>query len=453
MPLRITMKFSIISLLLAASLGAQSSPNFSQISHVHYPAGTCGDVFAEGDRAFVGRWSEGFEILDLSNPASPQVVFSGRGDLVVQDVKGYGDLLICSNESGNGQAIILFDITNPAQPVEIGSFGGIDMQACANFDRLGTTLYCTSYTSNRIVLLDIANPAQPIQVGTIAPLALASLIHDVFVVGDRLYSTWLTGGFEVHALSPNPQSPTRILSQQIPGSLVHGLWPLATGHHVASTEGVSGGHLRIWDITNPAAPVQTAMWRADPVTMVHNVVILGDLAYVTNFSEGLRVLSLMDPSNPVELGFFDTVIGVNPFPSGVWHVHPRKHDVLIGDLTEGLYILDFTPIEISLSAVQSSVLWGQTIVLNLGADSTPVTAPLHTHVDLSFSIIQVGPQSAPLLDFHMLMPPGLVVGAPYPIPLPSGNFGGPFDVVFTLTLRGHGSFVALDSVTTTVTIN
>ena len=42
-------------------------------------------------------------------------------------------------------------------------------------------------------------------------------------------------------------------------------------------------------------------------TIDHNLYIVGDLMYQSNYVSGLRVLDISDRENPEEVGFFDTV--------------------------------------------------------------------------------------------------------------------------------------------------
>ena len=39
----------------------------------------------------------------------------------------------------------------------------------------------------------------------------------------------------------------------------------------------------------------------------HNLYIRGNTMYQTNYVEGLRIVDISDPENPIEVGHFDTV--------------------------------------------------------------------------------------------------------------------------------------------------
>lgn len=444
---------AIVVVLLATVAVAQgSSANVALTSQLTYPTGTCAEVWAEGDLVFIARRGEGFEIIDASDPANPASVFSGRNDLFIQDLKVSGNLLFASNESGNGQSVIVFDITNPAAPTEIGSFGGLSMFACNNLAVSGHYLYCCSLTANRVVVLDVTTPSSPVELMTIASQSPISLIHDVAVVNGKLYVSWLSGGFEIYDLA-NPASPTLDLSHLVPTSLIHNTWPLG-GNYVATTDEVSGGYLRVWDISNPNAVVQVSEWRAHGVAVMHNLYLVGTYAFVTNYTEGLRIVDLSDPTSPQEAGFYDTFAGVNPFTFGAWGVHASADRLYVADFNTGLYVLDFTPASGTLNAAQTALNFGQTIQLTFSADSTNSTVPLPGLVDLSFSVPAMGLGSMSLLTVSGMMPPGANTGLiPYDIPLPPApNF--PTTVVdFTLTIADQTNGLIFDRQTVSVTLN
>lgn len=66
-----------------------------------------------------------------------------------------------------------------------------------------------------------------------------------------------------------------------------------------------GGCLTILNIANPGSPVvvgRTATMR----DLVYGVTVFGDYAYIANYTGGLRIIDISDPTNPVEVGFYDT---------------------------------------------------------------------------------------------------------------------------------------------------
>jgi len=442
----------MVAVLATLAYAQGSSANVSLSSQLVYPTGTCADVWADGDHVFIARRGQGFEIIDVSNPLNPVSVYSGRSDLFVQDLKVSGNLLFASNESGNGTSLVIFDITNLSAPVEIGSFGGLSMFSCNNLAVFGDYVYCCSLTANRVVVLDVSTPSSPVETMSIASQSPISLIHDVAVVNGKLYISWLSGGFEVHDLT-TPGAPTLDFAHLVPTSLIHNAWPVGPDH-IATTDEVSGGYVRLWDVSNTAAITQVSEWRANGIAVMHNLYVVGTYAFVTNYSEGLRILDLSDPANPEEAGFYDTFSGVNPFAFGAWGIHASEDQLYVADFNSGFYALDFTPVQGSLSAAQTTLNFGDTIQLTLAADSSNSLVDLPGLVDLSFTVPQIGLGPMSLLNVFGNMPPGANTGAiPFDIPLPPAPNLPTHIVDFTLTIADLTNGLVFDQQTVTITIN
>ncbi len=62
--------------------------------------------------------------------------------------------------------------------------------------------------------------------------------------------------------------------------------------------------LRIINISNPAAPVETGFFNTSGYAL--DVFVMDSFAYVADANAGLRIINVSVPSNPVETGFYDT---------------------------------------------------------------------------------------------------------------------------------------------------
>jgi hypothetical protein len=60
-------------------------------------------------------------------------------------------------------------------------------------------------------------------------------------------------------------------------------------------------------VQNPASPVQVGSWSAGvPGSDVHNVQVQGGFLYAAYYGEGVEILDIEDPADPIEVGHFDT---------------------------------------------------------------------------------------------------------------------------------------------------
>jgi hypothetical protein len=105
---------------------------------------------------------------------------------------------------------------------------------------------------------------------------------------------------------------------------------------------MANGHLKVWRLTNFENIALMSEYLL-PRATIHNVLIEEQLAYVSYYSAGTRVVDLVDPVNPLEVGAYDTSDGPGGF-EGNWGVYPFRGDNVIysSDTREGLFILEFT---------------------------------------------------------------------------------------------------------------
>ncbi|MBA3351127.1 MAG: VCBS repeat-containing protein, partial [Blastocatellia bacterium] len=156
----------------------------------------------------------------------------------------------------------------------------------------------------------------------------------------------------------------------------HSAWTDETGNYLYSAREFSNGDLRVYDVSNPAAPflrntITAATLNINAITP-HNPVVMGNKLYVAWYQAGTQVFDITDPVNPVRVGQYDTyqpefappaeemriVDNAEPWDimcgsdslgnalptsySGNWAVFPflGETKVLLGDLTSGLFVVD-----------------------------------------------------------------------------------------------------------------
>ncbi|MEE2899938.1 MAG: choice-of-anchor B family protein [Gemmatimonadota bacterium] len=107
----------------------------------------------------------------------------------------------------------------------------------------------------------------------------------------------------------------------------------------------------IWDLEDLDDPVLAREYLADTKATDHNLYILGNTMYQSNYNSGLRVLDVSDPLNPVPVGHFDTVPygGDTPQMNGSWSNYPYFQSglVVVTSGSEGLFLVRYRPRTIS----------------------------------------------------------------------------------------------------------
>ncbi len=100
--------------------------------------------------------------------------------------------------------------------------------------------------------------------------------------------------------------------------------------------------IRVFDMANLRAPVQVGTWVGPTRAIDHNTYVKGNRLYFSNYSEGLTILDITNPTAPTRVGSFDT------FPAnadvgffGAWGVYPffASGTIAISDINSGLYLV------------------------------------------------------------------------------------------------------------------
>ena len=100
--------------------------------------------------------------------------------------------------------------------------------------------------------------------------------------------------------------------------------------------------VRVLNMADVSNPTLAKVWSGPSQAIDHNGFVRGNRYYISNYQRGTTILDITDPTNPLEVGYFDS------FPSsdsaafnGVWGTYPFLPSGLIisADINSGLYVL------------------------------------------------------------------------------------------------------------------
>ncbi|MBM3330448.1 T9SS type A sorting domain-containing protein [candidate division WOR-3 bacterium] len=255
-----------------------------------------------------GYYSDGgdddsFRIYNVSNPANP--VFRGacRDSGYLVSVAGNTAFI------GDRWGLYVIDVTNPASPHRIGSWGS----AIEQVEVRGHLCYVTTFNPNvpgdiTFHVLDVAVPSLPYQIGSLDSAGG----NDVFLVDTLAFGAGESDFNRMTIVSIADSTRPRLLGSAGRPGWGYGVWT----NGLAQTAFV-GSHwtgLQIYDIGNTSLPVRdTFLLDADQALDVY---IDNDRAYVANQMSGLKILDVTDPARPTTAGSYDTA-GQRPFMSSV----------------------------------------------------------------------------------------------------------------------------------------
>jgi choice-of-anchor B domain-containing protein len=98
----------------------------------------------------------------------------------------------------------------------------------------------------------------------------------------------------------------------------------------------------VWDVIDLDSPVLATDYRGEATSIDHNMYVLGDYLYQANYTSGLRLLDVSQPTAPSEIAFFDVFPDDNAQRfTGAWSVYPyfQSGTVLISSMDGGLFVV------------------------------------------------------------------------------------------------------------------
>ena len=256
-------------------------------------------VAVDGGLAVVGHIG-GHDILDVSDPASPVFLANVPSWMLYHY---WSDPVAIAGTTAYffDATLKIVDLSNPAQPVIRGLYGGEFPGLCV----ANGTVYLAGARDFEIV--DVTLPAAP---------ALKGRSDDtrgngtaVFIDGSNAYYLDDKLGLAIVDIS-DPAAPvergTFDVSLQASGIFVGGRY----AYLVDRTETGSEGSLYILDVTDPSAPVLVG------AAVIGNagkeIVVSGRYAYITHrgglyggTGSGLKIFDILDPAHPALVGSLD----------------------------------------------------------------------------------------------------------------------------------------------------
>ena len=376
----------------------RGSDNIEIVSHL--PLGprlsaTDIDIEQELDRPYayvsradvVGSGERGVDIVNLSEPARPQVIYrwriengelhQGAGGMDVKHFKWRDRYYVVQSlQFGQGGpdadvGAVVLDVTDLPDPDAVREVGRIrEPEHLGGFHNMfiykhsdGRVLLFTTVSGPYAHVYDLGRFVEGDQNGALVgrvPVPEDGSgfggYHDMYVGyhpdtrTDRFYGGG-TGGYFVYDVT-DLEVPALLGS--IAGAsgvrFGHTVTPSPDGRYLVAETEYRHAPLRIFDL-QPALEGRTQVirspisaWTADWQHLVHNHEVRWPYVFVSGYVDGLQVFSLMDPGNPQTVGFFDTYIGgLNedfvPVFNGAFGVDVRNEDglIVVSDSSSGFW--------------------------------------------------------------------------------------------------------------------
>ena len=314
-----------------------------------------GKVYAYVGVDSIGR---GIVVFDMTDPTQPIVAGSyapsGEGGLQLRDVEVYDGIGYFSSNDGGGVHIV--DVrANPIDPPLLkrvtSADGGTNGVHRLNVDVTdnGTFLY-EAGSGNGVAVFDVTSPRNPSSIVKLAHMNDSA--HDALAKDGRLYIS-RGSTLTMYDVTDIKNGNAMLLTRFNSGSGTHSSYPSENDEYLYV--GHEGGtrDLRVYDLRDldnvrevGSSRMTNDELNAGSLSNVHNQFVFGDFLFNAWSEAGLTVHDITDPRRPVLVGTFDTdSTHTDSSFEGAFGVYPGLglDRILVADRGSGLWIVDGSP--------------------------------------------------------------------------------------------------------------
>jgi choice-of-anchor B domain-containing protein len=316
--------------------------------------------------------SNGTAFVEVTDPGAPDLIAFRTGpDSLWRDMKVYGDNAYVVSEGGSG--IQIYDMSaidsGTVTLVNTITTGGcttathnvaIDATSGFLYRCGGSSGPCTGGAPQGLVIYNLAsNPNSP----PFSALWTTRYVHDCVVVvstrpgplnGQQLAfcaADDSSGGgtANLHILNvTNKASITTVATAAYTSNAFsHQVWLTPDQRYAYLNDELDESNFgfttrtRIFDVSNPAAPVFLGFFTSGVPAIDHNLYVTADKIFEANYRSGLRVFNNTTPTAPTVFGYFDTYEADDaPDFNGLWSNYPffPSGTVIGSDIEKGLFV-------------------------------------------------------------------------------------------------------------------
>jgi len=290
----------------------------------------------------------GTHIIDITDKPIRQVAFIAGSRNQWREMKVYGHYAYivseANDERGGLQIVDLSDLPNSAHLVRTDT---TNFRSAHTVFIGGHYLYvmgtqASAGANGGVIILDLEpDPLHPRRVGMVNPY----YFHDAWVRNDTLLGAAIYGqGCDIYDIT-DKAGPKHLATITYPFSGTHNAEITSDGGYVVTSDeiGFTAKTMKVWDIHDLENITKVAEFTPDPNSIVHNVHVRGRYVVASWYTAGVRILDMIDPRHPREVGYYDTFAAPTGGFDGVWEVYAffPSGKVIAGDRNTGLYVLEF----------------------------------------------------------------------------------------------------------------
>ena len=366
-------KVNLLSLLPVAAMGGKQGTRLNDVWGWTDPE-------SGKEYAIVGR-SDGTSFVDVSNPNQPRYLgdlpkTAGSPSAVWRDMKVYRNHVYIVADGSQAHGMQVFDLTRLRRVstpqtftpdyhyTRVNSAHNIVIDTASGFAYIVGAGSGGETCGGGLHMVNIKDPKNPSFAGCFQDKATGQAgtgySHDAQCTVYHGPDTRYTGREICIGANENAISIADVTNKENPVAIGRGTYPDVGYAHqgwfsddhrywyqddeLDELQGkTKGTRTIIWDLQKLDDPVVVGQYEAPVNASDHNLYIVGNRMYNSNYTSGLRVVDISDRTKPKEVGFFDTVpVGPEaPGFGGSWSNYPffKSGTILVTSGNEGLFLV------------------------------------------------------------------------------------------------------------------
>ncbi len=264
------------------------------------------------DYAYIGTFMHDWmKVFDVTNPEHPVLTDSIRVDARrINDVKIHGSnrfaVITREGASNRRNGIVILDLSNPAHPEILSEYTATVTGGVHNVWIEEDLVYACHNGTSALHIIDISDPVHPREVGRWELDREEKTLHDVIIQQGYAYLSYWDDGIVILDVGAGSHGGTRTAPVMVsrlsyPEGNTHVAWRhgqyLFVGDEIFPDDWDSSkpidarGYIHVLDMSDMESPVEVARYEV-PDAGAHNIWVKDDRLYVGYYQGGLRVVDI-----------------------------------------------------------------------------------------------------------------------------------------------------------------
>jgi len=251
-------------------------------------SGSANDVVISSNYAYLANGGDGLHIYDVSDPTNPVSVgqiYKGNFSITLVVTNNYAYV-------GDTSGFQIFNVSNPASPYFVSS---TPLSYGPGVDISGSYLYLADGVDG-LRIYDVSNPTTATSVGHIVQNGANAIW--VMVSGAFAYVVSWNDGLRIYNIT-NPATPFNV-GHTNTSAVTFGVAVAGNYAYVAEGNGVG-----VYDVSNPTNPITVGQVKTS--VQAYGLAVKRNYIYVANSTDGLRIY-LMLPQLHASLSISNSVV-------------------------------------------------------------------------------------------------------------------------------------------------